>query len=213
MDCRMPDMDGFTATAEIRREESGLRRTPIIAMTANDEPGSRERCVAAGMDDYLSKPVQMADIERVLAHWIAAAPTAAVVRSTVAMDGGVTDNLLDLDVIANLRALEEPGEPGLLTELIAALRNSVPAHIARLKAALAADDAPAFRDAAHALKGGAATLGAARLRRAAYDLELRGRDCNLVDVDAQLIALEIACSEALDALTQEDARTLREVAA
>ena len=157
------------------------------------------------MDDYLSKPVQLAEIERVLAHWIAAAPTAALVPSRVAVDGGVAVSLLDLDVIANLRALEEPGEPGLLTELIAAFRSSAPAHIARLKTTLAADDAPAFGDAAHALKGGAATLGAARLRRAAYDLELRGRDCNLVDAEAQLIALEIACTEALDALTQEDA--------
>src|SRR6202023_1340615 len=131
MDCRMPDMDGFTATAEIRREESGIRHTPIIAMTANAEQGSRERCVASGMDDYLSKPVQMAELERVLTQWISASPAGSASGSIVAKEGGGgggdsvgdgTDGLLDHAVIADLLALDEPGEPSLLTELIEAFR-------------------------------------------------------------------------------------------
>jgi two-component system, sensor histidine kinase and response regulator len=212
MDCRMPDMDGFTATAEIRREESGIRRTPIIAMTANAEHGSRKLCAAAGMDDYLSKPVQMDELKRVLAHWISASPTETVASHSVAMKSGGTNGVLDSEVVANLRALEEPGEPSLLTELIEAFRGSVPGHLARLKAALAAGDPTALGDAAHALKGGAATLGAERLRSAAYALELRGRDRNLVDVEVLLSALESTCSEAIEALAQEDARSKEEVA-
>jgi CheY-like chemotaxis protein len=211
MDCRMPDMDGFTATAEIRREEGGARRTPIIAMTANAQRGDRERCLAAGMDDYLPKPVQLADMERTLAHWISEPPADGRGWTDVADDGG-PDSVLDPDVLAQLQALEEPGEASLLSELVEAFRGSAPGHIARLKAALAAGDATAFEDAAHVLKGGAATLGAARVRIAAYDLELRGRDHNLVHAHAPLLALESVCAEALAALSREVLRSTQALA-
>jgi len=85
--------------------------------------------------------------------------------------------------------------------------------MARLKSALAAGDASAFEDAAHVLKGSAATLGAARLRIAAYDLELRGRDHNLEHAGVHVTALEAAFKEALEALSQEDLRRRQELAA
>jgi PAS domain S-box-containing protein len=211
MDCRMPDMDGFTATAEIRREEGARRRTPIIAMTANAQRGDRERCLAAGMDDYLPKPVQLADMERILKHWICEAAADAPGWTNNADDGG-PDSVLDTDILAQLQALEEPGEASVLTELVEAFRGSAPGHIARLRTALAAGDATAFEDAAHVLKGGAATLGAARVRIAAYDLELRGRDHNLVHAKVPLLALESACKEALEALSREALRSSQALA-
>jgi len=211
MDCRMPDMDGFTATAEIRREEGGARRTPIIAMTANAQRGDRERCLAAGMDDYLPKPVQLADMERMLTHWISDAPADNAMWTDVADDGG-PEGVLDADVLAQLQALEEPGEASVLAELVEAFRSSAPGHIARLNTALAAGDAIAFEDAAHVLKGGAATLGAARVRIAAYDLELRGRDHNLVHAKGPLLALESACEEAFAALSREALRSRQALA-
>lgn len=67
MDCLMPEMDGWTATQEIRRMDT---RTPIIAVTANATAGDRERCLAVGMNDYLSKPVRMAELARVLEQWV-----------------------------------------------------------------------------------------------------------------------------------------------
>jgi CheY-like chemotaxis protein len=73
MDCRMPDMDGFEATRLIREQESTRgRRTPIVALTANAMSGDREKCLDVGMDDYLPKPFQAADLRSVLSKWLSA---------------------------------------------------------------------------------------------------------------------------------------------
>jgi CheY-like chemotaxis protein len=66
MDCQMPEMDGYQATAEIRRQESPDRHTPIIALLANAVPGDRERCLSVGMNEYLPKPVKLADLKAVI---------------------------------------------------------------------------------------------------------------------------------------------------
>jgi CheY-like chemotaxis protein len=80
MDCQMPEMDGYEATRRLRERERGTRRTTVIAMTASARAEDRERCLQAGMDDYISKPVQFSDLAQVLGRWVGAASQLSPVR-------------------------------------------------------------------------------------------------------------------------------------
>jgi two-component system, sensor histidine kinase and response regulator len=159
MDCQMPEMDGFTATREIRRREGPDRQTPVIAMTAGASDSDRDQCLSAGMDDFLSKPVKPRDIDAALARWIPARTATSDVM------------VLDHEVLQELRSLTPDGE--LLADIVATYLAAVPDHLGELHAAVAAGDAGAVRQSAHRLRGESSAVGAAEVANLCRTLEER----------------------------------------
>ena len=154
MDCQMPNLDGYETTARIRAEEPEDRHVPIVAMTAHAFEGDRERCLRAGMDDYLSKPLRAADLDPVLERWIAARVP----------DG---DGLVDGERVNSMLSLGA----SLVEKLLEVFARTTPPMLEELRAAVEADDADARRRLAHKLRGSADTVGAQRLSELALELE------------------------------------------
>jgi two-component system, sensor histidine kinase and response regulator len=181
MDCQMPEMDGFQATAEIRRlEQLTGRHVPIVAMTANAMQGDREACLEAGMDDYLPKPVHIAEVSAALRRWII--PGAATSRNRVPLadhhSAGSDQRapvVLDERTLAAVRLLQRRGVSDLADELVSMFLEDAPRHLAALREGARAGDALAVEQAAHTLKGDAAHLGARELQELAGRLMDLGR--------------------------------------
>jgi CheY-like chemotaxis protein len=177
MDCHMPVMDGFEATKAIRARHDGRRRLPVIAMTAGALDEDRERCLAAGMDDYLTKPVDVDKLERVLSRWI----------PETSKEGGGT--VLDPARLETLRDLGPADGLGLLPAAAEAFRQDIQPSLEALRHALDNGSRDTFRHVAHKLKGAAANIGAARAARMCEELERSSSSGGPVD-PALLAGLE-----------------------
>jgi len=185
MDCQMPVMDGYEATAALRQREGDARHTPIIAMTANAMQGDRERCLAAGMDDYLAKPVRSKDLASVLARWV---PRAGAGATEDAPDGRV----LDPSALASLRELEMGGDADIVREVTTLFLDDTPPRLATLREAAHREDLRAIVREAHALKGSCAAIGAREMVAACERLEGMVRTHDLAAASASLDNLEAA---------------------
>ncbi len=235
MDCQMPVLDGFAATAAIRRREQtqGGRRVPVVAITANVIEGVREECVAAGMDDYLSKPFTQQQLAALLDRWLPAgsraappaalAPLAASSRSETAHPRAAvsgagarsesaheaqpepdqTHSPLARQVLAQVRALQRPGQPDLLGKIVGIYLQESPRLLQQMRDAVDREDGEALRRAAHSLKSSSANLGATELAALSKVLEHRGREGRLDGAGELLQALEAQYCGVQDALTWE----------
>ncbi len=189
MDCHMPELDGYEASRLIRQLEAADPDRPpvyIIAMTANALEGDRDRCLAAGMNDYISKPVKLPELQAVLQQAAGIIhPSPALVPATrkeVAAAAAV-DAVIDPSVLVGLRGLREAGEPDPLAELIDLFFRDTPARIEKMKDAIARSDGQALKEVAHSLKGSSNNIGARRLARLCADLERLAREGRLPESD------------------------------
>ncbi|MCP5312773.1 MAG: response regulator [Chromatiaceae bacterium] len=204
MDCQMPVMDGYEATRRIRQREKGEGRapTPIIAMTANAMEGDREKCIDAGMDDYLAKPVSLDELRNCVAGWITAAaklPQRAALNAPVKQEQEkVMNPVLDEGV---LRELQEIMEDDYLSLLRTYLRNA-PKLLADGHAAIDRGSVEALVNPVHSLKSSSANVGAMQLSELAREAERLARGGNLSEASAAFRAVEAAYQVAEQALRE-----------
>ena len=187
MDCRMPKVDGFDATRAIRAREGSGHRTPIIAMTADATPRDRERCLETGMDDYLSKPIDMDLLDTILRRWVRDEGQS---RDMGAAQGPACGAALDPDRISTLRSLQQKGEPVVLATLVRPFLAGSSIQLTALSAAVTARNAVALQQTAHPLKGSSANLGAPRLAALCGELEALSQSGDLTSAAQTLSELK-----------------------
>jgi CheY-like chemotaxis protein len=176
----MPELDGYEATRRIRDHEGGNGgpRVPIVAMTAHAMAGDRERCLAAGMDDYLSKPLRPDELDAVLDRWLGLISTPLVEPDGDVTDQEVAVGAAELDPLDEERFgdLHREFPPEVVREVVHAFIDSTPEIIERVVLAAEGEDHLEVSQAAHRLKGGCLAVGAGLLNDLAAELEVLGRE-------------------------------------
>jgi two-component system sensor histidine kinase/response regulator len=222
MDCMMPGMDGYEATAELRRRERldpRRGRTYVVAVTASAMADDRERCLAAGMDDYLCKPYRGEELAALLGEGPvslpAPAPSPAAARvgalsgsgSAAGAEGQQTDRL-DANVLASLRTLRGPKAGSLLARVVRIYLEDAPTQLEAARAALESRDAPSLRRAVHTLRSSSANVGASCLSELCRQLEVDMMDGWRADAHERLDQIDAEFTgvrEALESLGRAEA--------
>lgn len=197
MDCQMPEVDGFEATLAIRQLEKGSGRfTPIIALTANAMQGDRERCLACGMDDFLSKPVRLDDLARILEKYspllknsaAPAAPAEFAAPPTPAAPDPLRP-VIDKAVFDELMALLADDGPQSIVQLLEQFLQESDANLREISQGIEERNGPMVRMTAHKLKGMCANLGARPMAALCQEVEYLGRDAVFEALGAKYMQL------------------------
>jgi CheY-like chemotaxis protein/HPt (histidine-containing phosphotransfer) domain-containing protein len=202
MDIQMPEMDGLTATRRIRESErSSPYHVPIVAMTAHAMKGDRELCIEAGMDEYVSKPINREALQRALAIVLVGrddAVTQASLTTTAVNEHAKPAGAVTWDRGQTLERLG--GDEKLFHEVIGIFLEEVPQHMACLKQAIVQQNAKAIEEISHKLKGELGYLGIAEVSHIVRELEELGRNSELGGTAALYAVFEAQLSEVLTAM-------------
>ena len=208
MDCHMPGMDGYSATRALRALEGESQSVPVIAITASTLKGDREKCRAAGMSDYLSKPFTTDSLSRVIERWLKPEEVAEKNATTQPFDTGAEQaeggRVLNPTALKGLRALAVAcDDTELIPRLLRRFAEESPLAVERMRSAAQIAKSDVLELEAHSLKGSAGTLGAVHLMAACQALEFAAKEGRSEDWRGLLDGVEDALRTALTALAHE----------
>jgi CheY-like chemotaxis protein len=197
MDCHMPQMDGFETTARIRSRADDKALIPIIAVTASGGAGERDKCLQAGMDDFLLKPFRKEELSEKITKWLpSAAPSKPSGKSSGALSA-TGDN-----VRSGLKQLEEDYGKEMVMKIVEMFIPDAEVRLAKITEAIEQQDFKALEEAAHALKSGAANIGAREMAQLCERLETQGELGDLGEASEFMKKLSASWPEVRSALIQ-----------
>ncbi|HSO39027.1 MAG TPA: ATP-binding protein, partial [Labilithrix sp.] len=207
MDCQMPVMDGFDTTREVRRREAanGLPRLPIVALTANALAGDRESCLAAGMDDFVSKPFHVRDLRAIVERYRHPAMLSIAVPAAPAEEPPseqAAEPPLEPAALQAIRGMQRPGRPDILQTVIGLFVTSSPGELDALRSALVERRSADAVRIAHKLKGASGTLGARRLEGELTALEAEAETADQAALLARAERARVELARVLVAMSE-----------